>query len=86
MTLSLIAAFVLLIPAWLGAQTSGVVPWTPLDSGVTAFVGINVVPMDRDIVLVDHTVLVRNGRIAHLGPRTSTVVPGSARRIDGRNK
>ena len=86
MALSLIAAFVLMIPAFLGAQITAVAPWTPLDSTVTAFVGINVVPMDRDIVLADQTVLVREGRIAHVGPRTSTVVPGTARRIDGRNK
>src|SRR5687768_5409210 len=86
MARSLIAASLLLIPAWLGAQGTHVAPWTPLDSGVTAFVGVNVVPMDRDVVLADQTVLVRNGRIAHVGPRTSTVVPGTARRIDGRNK
>jgi len=61
-------------------------PPVTLDSSLAAFVGVNVVPMDRDIVLADQTVLVRNGRIAHVGPRSSTVVPGSARRIDGRNK
>jgi hypothetical protein len=60
--------------------------WTPLDSASTAFVGVNVVPMDRDTVLADQTVLVRNGRIAYVGPRRSTAVPASARRIDGRNK
>ena len=55
----------------------------PADSdGVTD----TLLALDRDPVLADHTVLVRDGRIAHVGPRTSTVVPGSARRIDGRNK
>ena len=86
MALSLIAAFVLMFPAFLGAQNTAVAPWTPLDSTVTAFVGVNVVPMDRETVLADQTVLVREGRIAHVGPRTSTVVPGTARRIEGRNK
>jgi imidazolonepropionase-like amidohydrolase len=85
MALSLSAVFVLLIPAWLGAQGSAP-SWVPLDSGTTAIVGVNVVPMDRNTVLADHTVLVRDGRISYVGPRTSTVVPGSARRIDGRNK
>jgi imidazolonepropionase-like amidohydrolase len=42
--------------------------------------------MDRDTVLRDQTVLVRDGRISFVGPRTSTVIPGTARRIDGRNK
>lgn len=62
------------------------ISWIPLDSGTTAIVGVNVVPMDRDTVLADHTVLVRGGRILHVGPRASSVIPGSTRRIDGRNK
>ncbi len=71
----------------IGSAASAQTPaWVPLDSAVTAFVGVNVVPMDRDTVLADQTVLVRDGRISHVGPRTSTVVPGTARRIDGRNK
>ena len=73
------------LPALLSAQGS-TTSWTPLDSSVTAIVGVNVVPMDRDIVLADQTVLVRDGRISFVGSRASTVVPGSARRIDGRNK
>jgi imidazolonepropionase-like amidohydrolase len=60
--------------------------WTPLDSATTAFVGVNVLPLDRDTVLRDQTVLVRDGRISFVGPRSSTAVPGIARRIDGRNK
>jgi imidazolonepropionase-like amidohydrolase len=86
MARSLIAAFLLINPAWLGAQDSRVVPWVPLDSATTAIVGVNVVPMDRNTVLADHTVLVRDGRIFHVGPRSSSVIPGNARRVDGRNK
>ena len=58
----------------------------PLDTAATAFVGVNVVPMDRDTVLADHTVLVRNGRITALGPRARTAIPAGARRIDGTGK
>ena len=48
----------------------------------TAFVGVHVVPMDRERVLESQTVVVRNGRIATIGPTASTPVPSDARRID----
>jgi len=47
-----------------------------------AFIGANVVPMDRERVLRGQTVLVENGRIAAIGPRLK--VPAGARRIDAR--
>jgi cytosine/adenosine deaminase-related metal-dependent hydrolase len=43
-------------------------------------------PMDRDIVLEDHTVVVREGRIAALGPASDISVPQDAQRIDSRGK
>jgi imidazolonepropionase-like amidohydrolase len=51
-----------------------------------AFVDVNVVPMDRDVVLPAHTVIVRDGRIAAMGPSASTQVPAGAQRIDGRGQ
>lgn len=48
-----------------------------------AFVNVSVVPMDREIVLPAHTVIVRNGVIASVGPTASTAVPEGATRIDG---
>jgi imidazolonepropionase-like amidohydrolase len=48
-----------------------------------AFVGANVVPMDRERVLRDQVVLVENGRIAAIGPRVA--IPADARRVDARN-
>lgn len=86
MALPLIAAFVLLIPAWLGAQTSGVAPWIPLDSGVTAFVGVNVIPMDRDTTLMNQTVVVRDGRIESIRPSATARVPSGVRQVDGTGK
>lgn len=53
-----------------------------LTSDVIAFVGVNVVPMDEERVLMDHTVLVRNGRIEALGPKNSVNVPPGADRIE----
>ena len=86
MSLSLFAAFVLLIPTWLGAQGTGVAPWLPLDSGVSAFVGVNVIPMDRDTVLASQTVVVRNGRIESIGSSASARVPSGVRQVDGAGK
>lgn len=51
---------------------------------VTAFVHVNVVPMDRERVLPDQTVLVENGLISALG--SDVRVPRDARVIDGRGK
>ena len=51
-----------------------------------AFVGVNVVPMDRERVLSNQTVVVRNGRIAAVGAAERTSVPAGAVRIDGRGK
>ncbi|HEX2570784.1 MAG TPA: amidohydrolase family protein [Polyangia bacterium] len=53
---------------------------------VTAFVHVNVIPMDRERVLPDQTVLVRDGRIADLGDAAKVKVPAGAQKIDGRGK
>lgn len=59
---------------------------------VTAFVGVTVVPMTGgptppgDAPLADHTVLVRDGRIAEVGPEGAVNVPAGAHRIDGRGR
>jgi imidazolonepropionase-like amidohydrolase len=42
--------------------------------------------MDRDRVIAGQTVIVRDGRIAELGPVASVRVPADAQRIDGRGK
>ena len=51
-----------------------------------AFVGVNVVPMDRNGTLNNQTVVVQDGRIAHVGPAGSTRVPDGALRLEGRGK
>ena len=52
----------------------------------TAFVGVTVIPMDRNAVIPDQTVIVRDGRISSIGPSASTAVPSDAVRVDGRGK
>ncbi len=54
------------------------------ETSVTAFVDVDVVPMDREIVLRDQTVIVRDDRIVEIGPAKDVKVPDGAFRIAGR--
>jgi hypothetical protein len=48
------------------------------------FTGVSVIPMDREVVLANQTVIVEKGRITHVGgPRAA---PAGARVVDGRGK
>src|SRR3712207_555615 len=53
---------------------------------VTAFEHVNVIPMDRERVLRDQTVVVRDGLITEVGDARRVRVPAGALRIDGRGK
>lgn len=57
-------------------------PFGP-SSPVAAFVNFHVIPMTRDTVWRNHTVLVSDGRIVAVGPTRSTTVPAYATRVDG---
>src|SRR5688572_25373941 len=46
----------------------------------------SVLPMDRDTVLTDHTVLVSGDRIVWIGPSRDARVPRTARRVDARGR
>ena len=51
-----------------------------------AFVNVNVVPMDRERILPEQTVIVRADRISEIGPVETTDIPEGALRIDCRDK
>jgi hypothetical protein len=53
---------------------------------VTAFIHVSVVPMDRERVLLDQTVLVRGERIVAMGPSIKVHIPAGAVRVDGRGR
>jgi hypothetical protein len=53
---------------------------------VVAFVNVNVITMERERVLAGQTVIVRDGRIAALGPERSVSPPKGALLIDGRGQ
>jgi imidazolonepropionase-like amidohydrolase len=48
-----------------------------------AFENVNVVPMDRQRIIKEQTVIIRGGKIAHIGPARKTKVPEDAVRVDG---
>ncbi len=54
--------------------------------GTIAITNVNVVPMTRDTVIRDATVIVRDGRIAAVGASARVNVPTGATRVDGRGK
>jgi hypothetical protein len=57
-----------------------------LTPGTFAITNITVVPMTADTVLRDFTVIVRDGRIAAVGPARGPGIPAGAVRIVGRGK
>ena len=58
-------------------------PSADLTAQTVVFTNVHVIPMNRDTVLRNQTVVVRDGRIASISPAGSTAVPSGARRIDG---
>ena len=53
---------------------------------VTAFINVNIVPMDKERVLEGQTVIIRDGRISEIGSAEKVKVPKDAVRVDGRGK
>jgi cytosine/adenosine deaminase-related metal-dependent hydrolase len=51
-----------------------------------AFENVNVIPMDRERVVQRQTVIVRDGRVAEMGPATDVKPPQGATRVDGSGK
>jgi imidazolonepropionase-like amidohydrolase len=61
---------------------------SPVTQQPTAVViaNVSVIPMDRERVVDNQTVVVQGGRIAAVGPASSTAVPAGATVVDGRGK
>lgn len=70
----------------LGVSTLAALAPASAQERPVAFVNVNVVPMDRERVLTDQTVIVENGKITAVGPAARTTVPANAVRVDGRGK
>ena len=52
----------------------------------TAFIGVSVLPMDKEVVLADQTVVVADGKIASVSPAAQARVPAGAVKVDGKGK
>ena len=59
---------------------------TPLTPGVLAISRVNLISMESDRILANATVVVRDGRIAEVGPSGKVRIPAGARTIDGRGR
>ena len=86
-----LALVVLAAPTWRqrGAARAAASPAggaAQAQPGTVAFVGVNVVPMDRERVIENQTVIVRDGRIVEVGPAGQVNVPAGATRVDGAGK
>jgi imidazolonepropionase-like amidohydrolase len=55
-------------------------------SATVAFVDVNVIPMDKERVLLRQTVIVRDGVIVGIGDAKKTRIPAGAQLIDASNK
>jgi imidazolonepropionase-like amidohydrolase len=77
-----------LVMALMSCASAPVVHRTAANEGskVTAFVGVTVVPCDRNRLIEDQTVLVRDARIVDIGPSAKVSVPAGAMRVEGRGK
>jgi imidazolonepropionase-like amidohydrolase len=82
--LVLAAASLAAAPGW--SARPGAPAATPSPTGVLAFVDVTVLPMDSERRLSAHTVVVRDGVIAEVGPSARVKPPAHAQRIDGRGK
>ena len=52
----------------------------------TAFIGVNVLPMDKESVLANQTVVVTDGKIASIVPADKAQLPAGAVKVDGKGK
>lgn len=79
-----IGVLVLLNAMAVGAQEPGT--RSASSPPVTAFVNVSVIPMDRERVLANQTVIVRGGQIVALGRTSQVPVPAEALRVEGKGK
>lgn len=71
--------FISLGKPYIVSQGKALVP----EAGLVAFLHVNVVPMDRESVLADQTVITRAGVIERIGPAADVIVPPEALVVNG---
>jgi len=63
-----------------------IICWQTIRAQEVAIEHVNLIPMNRDGVLKDQTVVVKDGRITEAGPAAKVKVPVGAVKVDGRGK
>ena len=76
----IIVLFILLAVSASGGKAN------PLDSRTTAFVGVNVIPLDKERLLQNQIVIVKNGLISEIGDAKKIKVPKDAQIVDAKGK
>ena len=59
---------------------------TSVSAQTVAFTNVSVIPMDRERVLANQTVVIKNGLIAEIGDAKKVKLPKDAVRVDGTGK
>lgn len=59
---------------------------TTSQADVYAFTNVDVIPMDKEQILEDHTVIVENGKITAVSPAGQAKLPKNVKIIDGKGK
>ena len=78
-TLARAVVAAVVVGAWTPATSAAQSPFAvPRNDTPVAFVNVNVIPMDRERVLENQTVVVSGGRIAAVGPASTVEVPAGA--------
>ena len=83
MNKAIILLFILLLTTSIAIAHSGS---SSSQSNVVAFVNVNVIPMDRERVLRNQTVIVRDGTITTIGDARRIKPPTGAQIVEGKDK
>ncbi len=84
-----LSAFFLLVAFALGPAGTGIGAAGQrgsAESRLVAFLHATVIPMDKERVLLDQTVMVANGEIVAIGPADKVTVPAAAFRVDAKGR
>ena len=86
MMISVIVSYLFLSAGLIGCDEQEPQITSIQNSGLYAFVNVNVVPMDEERILENQTVVVRDGRIVSVSAGDEADIPDDAEQIDGSGK
>lgn len=78
--------FLFLLPGLLFFSYPGIAQEKAVSDKIYTITNVSVIPMDREQILENHTVVVEDGRITVLAPSAEVEVPKNAIKIDGKGR